>query len=90
MMGHHPRRRLDDGLPCTLSLIGGTSDRSVAAVLITGDGGREAACWYNRALVRGPLLALVEQWALRTVASVWETAILDAHVVRSLVVEIAA
>lgn len=63
-------------------LIGGLSQHDIAAILVADD--HTLWCWYNRRLVHGMTLGLVELWAIRAVATGWYTAILSADDVRGL------
>lgn len=71
-----PRRRRSAALPLTVSLhlVGMTSARPFAAVLLAQDD--EAVCWYNRRLIKGAKLGLVELWARRALASGWHAQVL--------------
>ena len=53
----------------SVHLIGGASTREVAAVLYVGASG--ASCWFNRRLVRGPMVGWLDLWAQRQVKTGW-------------------
>lgn len=53
-------------------LVGTRSQRDLVAVLVVE--GRLARCWYNRRLVHGSALGLVELWARRCLVTGWSIA----------------
>jgi Asp/Glu/hydantoin racemase len=58
-----------------VQLIGTSSEHGVAAILVADE--RECAVWYNRRLVHGPTLGLVELWARRAVETGWRFSMLS-------------
>lgn len=58
----------------TICLVAGRTGQGVAAVLMAD--ATEGLIWYNRRLVHGPTLGLVESWGRRAISSGWEFALL--------------
>lgn len=71
-----PHRRVRGGLlhDITISLIAGRTCKGVAAVLMAD--AHEGLIWYNRRLVHGPKLGIVENWGRRAISSGWEFALI--------------
>lgn len=74
--GDLPHRRVYGGVlnDITICLVAGRSGQGVAAVLMAD--ATEGLIWYNRRLVHGPTLGLVENWGRRAISSGWEFAML--------------